>query len=151
LPTGTDNQAFCYDEQNRLTWAGSTGTPTCTGTVIAAGTLTSAGYTQSFSYDTLGPLTAGPPGAHPHPNPAPAHAATAAGSGYTASYDAAGDMVCRAVSASTTCAGPSPTGAQLGYNAEGQLVSYQSGGTSDQFLYDCQGNRVAQQVTAGGV
>ncbi len=22
LPAGTDNQAFCYDEQNRLTWAG---------------------------------------------------------------------------------------------------------------------------------
>jgi hypothetical protein len=25
LPAGTDNQAFCYDEQDRLTRAGSTG------------------------------------------------------------------------------------------------------------------------------
>src|SRR5439155_26906412 len=30
LPNGaTDNQAFCYDAQNRLTWAGSTGGPPC--------------------------------------------------------------------------------------------------------------------------
>src|SRR5207237_5084927 len=29
LPAGTDNQAFCYDEQDRLTWAGSQGTPPC--------------------------------------------------------------------------------------------------------------------------
>ncbi len=31
LPTGTDNQALCYDEQDRLTWAGSAGTPPCGG------------------------------------------------------------------------------------------------------------------------
>ena len=35
LPGGTDNQAFCYDEQNRLTWAGSTGTPPCAGTAAS--------------------------------------------------------------------------------------------------------------------
>ncbi len=29
LAAGADNQAFCYDEQNRLTWAGSSGTPAC--------------------------------------------------------------------------------------------------------------------------
>ena len=27
IPAGTDTQTFCYDEQNRLTWAGATGTP----------------------------------------------------------------------------------------------------------------------------
>ena len=30
MPGGTDNQAFCYDEQDRLTWAGSLGTRPCT-------------------------------------------------------------------------------------------------------------------------
>jgi hypothetical protein len=29
LAAGTDNQVFCYDDQHRLTWAGSAGTPTC--------------------------------------------------------------------------------------------------------------------------
>src|SRR5579883_446077 len=56
LPAGTDNQVFCYDEQNRLIWAGSTGTPSC-GTSLTAGTLTSAAYSQAFSYDTLNRLT----------------------------------------------------------------------------------------------
>jgi hypothetical protein len=59
LPQGVDNQAFCYDAQNRLTWAGSTGTPPC-GEPLAAGTLSSANYTASYSYDTLDRLTSGP-------------------------------------------------------------------------------------------
>jgi YD repeat-containing protein len=42
LSQGADVQQFCYDEQNRLTWAGSVGTPPCTGTAIAPGSLTSA-------------------------------------------------------------------------------------------------------------
>ena len=49
LPTGTDNQAFCYDEQNRLTWSGSIGTPPCTGTAISAGNLTAAQYTLTLT------------------------------------------------------------------------------------------------------
>jgi RHS repeat-associated protein len=150
LPGGTDSQAFCYDEQNRLTWAGSTGTPPCTGTAIAAGTLAAAQYTQGFTYDTMGRLATGPLGTYAYGDAAHAHAATAVGTAYTASYDAAGDMTCRAPSGSSTCAGSSPTGAQLAYNSEGQLVSWQGGGVADLFLYDCQGQRVAQQVTQGG-
>jgi RHS repeat-associated protein len=150
LPGGTDRQAFCYDEQNRLTWAGSTGTPPCTGSAIAAGTLGAGQYTQSFTYDTLGRLVTGPLGGYTYGNAAHAHAATAVGAGYTAGYDAAGNMTCRAPSGSTTCAGSSPTGAQLAYDNEGQLVSWQGGGVTDRFLYDCQGQRVAQQVTQGG-
>jgi hypothetical protein len=49
---GTDNQLFCYDEQNRLVWAGASGAPRCGGT-LTAGSLTSASYTQTFAYDTL--------------------------------------------------------------------------------------------------
>jgi hypothetical protein len=37
---------------------------------------------------------------------------TAIGSGYTAAYDAAGNMTCRAPTSTTTCTG-TPTGAQL--------------------------------------
>lgn len=153
LPAGTDNQAFCYDEQNRLTWAGSTGTPPCTGNPISAGTLTSAQYSQSFSYDTLGRLTSGPLGSYTYGDGAHVHAATAIGSTYTAAYDAAGNMTCRAPSASTTCSG-TPTGAQLTYNNEGQLSNWQnqpsSPTTTAGFLYDGQGSRVAQQVTSSG-
>jgi RHS repeat-associated protein len=150
LPGGTDNQAFCYDEQNRLAWAGSTGTPPCASGAIAAGTLSAGQYTQSFTYDTLGRLATGPLGSYTYGSTAHVHAATAVGTGYTASYDAAGNMTCRAPGATTTCAGSSPTGAQLAYDNEGQLASWQGGGVTDRFLYDCQGQRVAQQVTQGG-
>src|SRR5205807_103908 len=81
LPGGTDNQAFCYDEQDRLTWAGSTGTPPCTGTAITAGTLTAAQYgPQLFAYDTMGRLTSGPLGAYAWGDAAHKHAATSVGS-----------------------------------------------------------------------
>jgi RHS repeat-associated protein len=155
LAAGTDNQAFCYDEQNRLTWAGSTGTAPCTGAAVAAGTLAPAQYTQSFTYDPLGRLATGPLGSYGYADPAHVHATTAVGSGYTATYDAAGNMTCRAPDTTSTCAGASPSGAQLGYGSESQLMSWQSSpsnpATSDRFLYDCQGKRVAQQVTQGGV
>jgi RHS repeat-associated protein len=62
-------------------------------------------------------------------------------------------MTCRAPSGSTTCAG-TQTGAQLGYNNEGELQSWQnapsSPTTTDSFLYDGQGQRVAQSVTQSG-
>jgi len=62
-------------------------------------------------------------------------------------------MTCRAPSSSTTCAG-TPTGAQLGYNNEGELSTWQnapsSPSTTAQFLYDGQGQRVEQSVTQAG-
>lgn len=153
LPAGTDNQAFCYDEQDRLTWAGSVGTPPCTGTAISAGTLTSAQYTNSFTYDNLGRLTSGPAGSYTYGDSAHLHAATAIGSTYTAKYDAAGNMTCRAPSSSSTCAG-TQTGAQLSYDNEGSLTSWQNAPNSPTstaaFLYDNQGNRVEAQTTQGG-
>jgi RHS repeat-associated protein len=153
LPAGTDHQAFCYDEQDRLTWAGSTGTPPCTGQAISAGTLTSAQYSQSFSYDVLGRLISGPLGTYTYGDPAHVHAATAIGAQYTARYDVAGDMTCRAPSSSTTCSG-TQTAAQLGYDSQGQLTTWQNTPSSPTataaFLTDGQGQRVAQQVTQGG-
>jgi YD repeat-containing protein len=153
MPAGTDNQAFCYDEQDRLTWAGSTGTPPCTGTAIGAGTLTGAQYTQAFGYDTMGRLTTGPLGSYAYGSSGHVHAATGIGTTWTAAYDAAGNMTCRAPATSSTCAG-TQTGAQLGYTNEGELASWQNAPTSPsttaQFLYDGQGQRVEQAVTQGG-
>jgi hypothetical protein len=64
VPAGTDSQTFCYDDQNRLTWAGSSGTPPCTGTAISGTTLSGAQYSQSFGYDDMGRLTSGPQGTY---------------------------------------------------------------------------------------
>ena len=62
-------------------------------------------------------------------------------------------MTCRAPDNTTTCAG-TPTGAQLGYDNEGRLTSWQnapsSPTTTDGFLYDGEGNRVEQLVTING-
>jgi RHS repeat-associated protein len=153
MPAGTDNQTFCYDEQDRLTWASSaTATPPCGGS-NTAGTLSAAGYTQSFAYDVMGRLATGPLGSYSYADPAHVHAATSIASGYTAGYDAAGNMTCRAPSGTSTCAG-TQTGAQLGYNNEGELQSWQNASssptTTTAFLYDGQGQRAVQQVTQGG-
>jgi RHS repeat-associated protein len=154
LPQGTDVQRYCYDEQDRLTWAGSVGTPPCTGTAITPGTLTAARYTQSFSYDTLNRLTSGTLGAYAYGDPAHRDAATAIGSTYSASYDAAGNMTCRAVISGTSCASGASSGARLSYDNEGQLTAWASaaGGPTSSAgdLYDGEGHRVEQQVTSGG-
>ena len=81
-------------------------------------------------------------------------AATAIGSSWTASYDAAGNLTCRAATSATTCAGSTPTGNALAYDNEGRLASWQSTPTtplqSASFLYDGAGQRVAQVASAGG-
>ncbi|MGE5335682.1 MAG: RHS repeat-associated core domain-containing protein, partial [Nitrososphaerota archaeon] len=156
LPQGTDQQQFCYDGHDRLTWAGSTGTAPCTGATVAGSTLTAAHYQQSFAYDNLNRLTSGPLGAYTYGDGAHLHAATSIGSTYTANYDASGNLICRAPTNSTTCASSSsPTGAQLSYDAEGRLTGWQDAPTApkntDCFLYDGAGHRVEQQVTQNGV
>ena len=128
LTTGTDHQAFCYDALNRLTWAGATGTPPCGGS-LTAGSLTSAQYTQSFTYDSMNRLTSGPSGSYTYGDSAHPDAATSIGSAYTAAYDAVGNMVCRAPTASQTCAG-TPTGAALTYDNEGRLGTWQNAPSS---------------------
>jgi RHS repeat-associated protein len=154
LAGGTDNQAFCYDEQNRLTWAGSTGTPPCTGRAISAGTLSAARYAQAFSYDTMGRLTNGPLGGSTYGDGNHLHAMTQAWP-YTASYDAAGNMTCRSPNSgfSVGCLGQQ-TGDLMTYNNEGQLSNWQTPPGAPTitvaFLYDGQGNRLAQQSTQGG-
>jgi RHS repeat-associated protein len=154
LPQGTDTQVFCYDEQGRLTWAGSMGTPPCTGTAITPGTLTAAQYAQSFTYDNLDRMTSGPLGSYTYGDPAHLHAVTSIGSSYTASYDAAGRMVCRSTTGSTTCAGSAPTGEQFSYDNEGHLIGWQNAQSNPTAetanLYDAEGHLVEEQATTGG-
>jgi RHS repeat-associated protein len=153
-PGGTDTQVFCYDDQNRLTWAGSTGTPPCTGRPIPADSLSSARYSQTFAYDNLGRLTSGPQGTYSYADPTHLHGATGIGSSWSAAYDAVGDVTCRAASSTRSCSGPSPDGAQLTYDGSGQLVGWQDQPghptSTAEFLYDGQGQRVAQRTAQGG-
>ncbi len=105
---------------------------------------------------TSGGATGSSPGSYTYGNSAHLHAATATAGGYSATYDAAGDMVCRAPTSATTCTGGSPTGAQLAYDAERRLTHYQNipGASPDVeawYLYDGEGNRVEQAVKQAGV
>ncbi len=55
---GQDNQQFCYDEQDRLTWAGNSGTNPCTGQAVTGTTLpTGSTYTASYQYDGVSGIT----------------------------------------------------------------------------------------------
>ncbi len=152
LAAGTDNQAFCYDEQDRLVWAGAAGTPAC-GSALTPGSLTSAQYTQTFGYDTLDRLTSGPLGSYTYGDSAHKHAVTSIGtSSYTASYDASGNMTCRAPSGSQTCSG-TPTGQLLTYDNEGRTTAWQNAPSNptsiEQMAYDGEGRRVALTVNGG--
>lgn len=162
LTAGTDHQVFCYDEQNRLVWASSqtiNGGPTCVA-INTAGTLTEQGalYTANYAYDAQDRLTSAPLGGYSYCQVTHLHAAMSVGAPlspiYTASYDAAGDMVCRAPTSAATCSGNPTTGQQLGYDNERRLTSWQnapsSPTTTAAYAYDGEGNRVAQKVTASG-
>jgi hypothetical protein len=153
LPGVADSQQFCYDDPvGRLSWAGNSGTPPCTGQPLTQPA--TAPYAQAYHYDSLDRLTGGPSGTYTYGTAGPLHAATAIGAAYTAAYDAAGDMTCRAPQATATCAGASPTGASLGYDAAGRLATWASQPTNpsatDAFLYDGAGDRVAQRVVQNG-
>lgn len=62
---GSGSQNFCYDEQNRLVWAGNSGTQpgagngTC-GSATLSNSLSGASYTNAFVYTHLGQLWQGP-------------------------------------------------------------------------------------------
>jgi RHS repeat-associated protein len=139
LPAGTDHQAFCYDDLDRLTWAGAEGTPPCMG--LTEGTLTSAAYQQSYSYDVLDRFTAGPSGSGYTYGDANHIDAVTSAPNYSASYDAAGEMTSR-------------NGQVLGYDALQRLISWQNSASNPtstaSYGYDGAGERVEQQTTTNG-
>ena len=163
LPQGADTQVFCEDDLSRLTWAGSTGTPACSGAPTPGDTGglvgTGAQYSASYTYDSMNRLTSSPLGAYTYGNSAHPDAATNIGStAWTAGYDLAGNMTCRAPSSAQTCAGTQTgwTGQFLQYDNEGRLTHWASfqhqvgTPTTDDFLYDGEGHRVEQVATSGG-
>lgn len=167
---GNETQAFCYDDLDRLIWAGTQGTGSC-GRSGSEGITSNggAGYTASYTYDNLGRIRSASvlngsgavlPGAAQGSffyNGGTAaghlHALNSVGSGatgYSAGYDAAGDMTCRAVGANT-CASAPTSGQMLGYDALRRLLSWQNASTSPtqtgSYAYDGRGERVWQQAT----
>src|SRR6185312_4010989 len=108
------------------------GTPNC-GASLTPGSLTAANYTQAYTYDTLDRLQSGPLGSYTYGDAAHLHAVTSIATGgttaYSASYDAGGNMTCRAPTISATCSG-TPTGAVLSFDNEGRLSTWQNAPTS---------------------
>src|SRR5205823_8792402 len=141
--------------------SGSYGAPSGCSLPVTPGTsLTSAGYQFGFGYDPLGrrtsiidPKTRG--GSYYYSDPAHLHGATNLG-GLWLAYDAAGNQTCRYSGSLTAggCGGTSGSPAQLSYDTEGRLANWQNATSSptatDAFLYDNQGQRVAQQAVQGG-
>ncbi len=82
------------------------------------------------------------------------HAVTSTSNGYSATYDAAGNLICRALTMTTSCSGSSPTGQQLSYDAQGRLSLWQNQPAAPtetvNYLYDGSGNRVAMQSAVNG-
>jgi len=115
--------------------------------------LTQAQYQQSDSYNVDGQLSSGPGGTYTYGSGSHVHALTVTSGGYSAAYDAAGTMNCRAPTSSTTCRG-TQTGQQLNYDAERRLTSWQNQPNSPtqkaHYLYDGEGHRVAMKTTVSG-
>ena len=161
LSGGQDNQQFCYDEQNRLTWAGNTGTNPCTNQAVTGTTLANEPYTASYTYDSsnritastlTGTLAGSPQGGYTYDS-THYHAVDAIGSSsYEAQYDASGNMTCRTPTSANVCTSTSQTGAKFTYDAEDHLIQWVSadGATTVNYGYDGEGNRFEMQVISGG-
>jgi hypothetical protein len=162
LAAGTDQQAFCYDEQNRLVWASS---QSATGPCGRAKGQHRRQPLQRRLHGDLRLRRAQPPDERDGQHcPGQLHLRRR---GVSARVDrhqqrrlqrelrpVAADLTCRAPSAVVTFAEGSPTGAVLGYDNEQRLVSWASApskpGATATWAFDGEGHRVAQSVTASG-
>jgi YD repeat-containing protein len=161
---GSEVQNFCYDEQNRLIWAGNSGSQPGAGTgTCGNGTLSTslngAGYGSSFIYTHLGQLWQGPlngtgtsqqylscESSHPHELTGVFQTGSTCtnkqGQGYASSVDAFGNVTSRSYNTST---------ATLSYDGLDQLVSWNAGSSSqEQYIYDAAGQRVLRRSTVAG-
>src|SRR5216683_2210910 len=161
---GSETQNFCYDEQNRLVWAGNGGTQpgagngTC-GNGTLTNSLTGAGYSTSYLYTHLGQLWQAPQStsstnaqylccdsSHPHQLTGlyslGATCSTKTGQTYTSSYDAWGNVIGRTVGS---------TSSTLSYDGLDHLTKYDAGSRGqEQYIYDAAGNRVLRRSTSAG-
>src|SRR5579875_1163827 len=115
-------------------------------------------YLQAYSSDSLDRLTSGPAGTYTYGDPNHLHGVTSVSDmpNQYASYDAMGNMTCRNTDTTSghTCAGSSPSGATMTYDAQGRLSAWTApSGTSvnEYLLYDNEGNLVlTRTVTPNG-
>jgi hypothetical protein len=165
---GSETQNFCYDEQNRLVWAGNAGTqPGCGSGTCGSGTLStsfsSGSSTTGYTYTNLGEIWQGPLGGQgaaehylycnssasgPHelsgvyPIGATCANKGSASALYSAGYDGWGNQTSRTYNGVTST---------LSYDVLNRLVSWQSAsGASEQTVYDASGERVLTRATSLG-
>ena len=160
---GSETQNFCYDEENRLVWAGNSGTQpaagigTCGNATLATG-LNGAGYSTNYAYTHLGQLWQGPlngtgtayqylycDSTHPHEltglYPVGTSCSNLTGAVYTSSYDNWGNVTNRTYNS---------TNATLSYDILDELVQWNAGATSQEwYAYDSGGNRIIRRSTTG--
>ncbi len=158
---GTETQVFCYDEQNRLVWAGTQGTApgagsgTC-GSGAPASTFSGGSYGATYVATHLGQLWQGPlnggstqhqylycDSSHPHQltglYATGATCANKTGMVYSSSYDAWGNVTSRSYNGTT---------AALSYDALDHLLEWNAGASSQEFyVYDASGQRVLKRST----
>jgi len=158
---GMETSNFCYDEQNRLVWAGNSGTQpaagngTCGSGTLASG-LNGASYSNSYVYTHLGQLWQGPLAgsgsyqylycnSQPHEltglYAVGSTCSSKSGQGYASGYDAFGNVTGRTFSGTT---------ATLSYDNLNHLTEWNAGSTNQEwYLYDAAGNRVLRRFTNG--
>lgn len=158
---GSEAQNFCYNEQNRLVWAGNSGSQpaagngTC-GSATLSSSLNGASYNSAFVYTNLGQISQAPlngigaaqyylycNSSQPHQltgvYPTATTCANATGATYSASYDSWGNMTSRSYAGVT---------ATLTYDVLDHLVKWDAGTTNKAFYaYDASGNRVLLRST----
>jgi len=161
---GSETQNYCYNEQNRLVWAGNGGTQpgagngTC-GSGTLTNSLTGAGYSASYVYTNLGQVWQAPQGtsstnaqylycdsSHPHQLTGlyslGATCSTKTGQTYASSYDAWGNVTSRNVNGTT---------ATLSYDGLDHLTKYDAGSNGqEQYVYDASGERILRRSTSAG-
>lgn len=168
---GNETQNFCYDELNRLVWAGNSGTQpgvgngTCGNATLANG-LPGANYNTSYAYTHLEQIWQAPLngkgssqqylycGSQPHqltgiyPTGTTCSNASGSTAAYSAKYDSWGNMVSRS---------NGTVSATLSYDVFDHLVQWNSTDSSNAtnalqewYAYDAKGNRVLLRSSSGG-
>jgi len=160
---GSETENFCYDEQNRLVWAGNSGTQpspgngTC-GSGTLGNSLNGTGYSSNYVYTHLGQLWQGPLSGgstqyqYLYCNSNAPHqltglyslGATCSNKGtasYSSSYDAWGNVTSRYFSGTT---------GTLSYDNLNHFVEWNVSSTNQEwYVYDAAGNRVLRRSTNG--
>jgi len=166
---GRETSNFCYDEQNRLVWAGNSGTQpgagngTCGSGTLASG-LTGASYSNSYVYTHLGQLWQGPlngsgtqeqylycSSSQPHQLTGlygtSATCASKSGQVYGSSYDAWGNVTSRSITNGTSLLTYT-----LSYDGLDHLVRWNDTQTTtneEWYMYDGAGQRVLRRSQTG--